>query len=137
MSLCMQTSPMTIWRYSSSTKRGRAIQQAVARKLDDFILHNALYALAFLGADSSAMAEQQKWFAGHPDAENFGLSLASDTEAFAGHLGKARELTKRSVESAIRADSKENGAIWHENAAVREAAISAMLRKRSRLPQTA
>ena len=68
------------------------------------------------------MAEQQKWFAGKPDAENFGLSLASDTEAFAGHLGKARELTKRSVESAIRADSKESGAIWHENAAVREAA---------------
>ena len=57
-----------------------------------------------------------------PDAENFGLSLASDTEAFAGHLGKARELTKRSVESAIRADSKESGAIWQENAAVREAA---------------
>ena len=45
--------------------------------------------------------------------------LASDTEAYAGHLGKARELTKRSVDSAIRADSKENGAIWLENAALR------------------
>ena len=54
--------------------------------------------------------------------ENFGLALASDTEAYAGHLGKARELTKRAVDSAIRADSKENGAIWQANAALREAA---------------
>jgi tetratricopeptide (TPR) repeat protein len=101
----------------------QTIQQAQARKLDDFAFHNALYALAFLKADSSAMAEQQKWYAGQPDSESGGLSLASDTEAYAGHLGKARELTKRSVESAIHADSKENGAIWHENAALREAAF--------------
>jgi len=98
------------------------IQQAQARKLDDFIQHNALYTLAFLGADSPAMAEQQQWFAGKPE-ENIGFSLASDTEAYAGHLGKARELTKRSVDSAIRADSKEAGAIWQENAALREAAF--------------
>ena len=101
----------------------QAIQQALARKLDEFIVHNALYALAFLGADSSAMAEQQKWFAGQPDAESYGLSLASDTEAFSGHVGKARELTRRSVESAIRADSKETGAISDENAALLEAAL--------------
>ena len=67
------------------------------------------------------MADQQQWFAGKPE-ENYGLSLDSDTEAYAGHLGKARELTKRSVDSAIRADSKENGAIWQENSALREAA---------------
>jgi hypothetical protein len=68
------------------------------------------------------MAEQQQWFAGKPE-ENFGLSLASDTEAYAGHLGKARELTMRSVASAIHADSKENGAISHDNSALREAAF--------------
>jgi tetratricopeptide (TPR) repeat protein len=99
----------------------QTIQQAQARKMDDFVFHNALYAVAFLKADSSAMAEQQKWFAGQPDYENVGLSLASDTEAYSGHLGKARELTKRSVESAIHADSREGGAVWHENAALREA----------------
>jgi serine/threonine protein kinase/tetratricopeptide (TPR) repeat protein len=100
------------------------IEQAQGRKLDDYIQHNALYALAFLRSDSPAMAEQQQWFAGQPDSENFGLSLASDTEAYAGHLGKAQELTKRSVDSAVRADSKENGAIWLENSALREAAFS-------------
>ncbi len=101
----------------------QTIQQAQARKYDDLVLHNALYALAFLKADSPAMSEQQKWYAGQPDYENFGLSLASDTEACSGHLGKARELTKRSVDSAIHADSKESGAIWRENAALREAAL--------------
>jgi tetratricopeptide (TPR) repeat protein len=101
----------------------QAIQQAQARKLDNFVVRNALYALAFLKADSPAMTEQQKWYAGQPDYENQGLSLGSDTQAYAGHLGKARELTKRSVDSAIHADSKETGAVWHENAALREAAF--------------
>jgi tetratricopeptide (TPR) repeat protein len=101
----------------------QTIQRAQARKYDDFPLHNGIYALAFLKADSLAMAEQEKWLANQPDYENFGFSLASDTEAYSGHLSKARELTKRSVESAIHADSKEGGAIWHENAALREAAF--------------
>jgi tetratricopeptide (TPR) repeat protein len=90
--------------------------------MDDFGLHQTLYALAFLGADSAAMAEQQQWFAGKPEFENFGLALASDTEAYGGHLGKARELTKRAVDSATRADSKETGAIWQANAALQQAA---------------
>src|SRR3989442_5092465 len=98
------------------------VHEAQARKLDIVLLHSALYALAFLGADSAAMAEQQQWYAGKPDYESFGLALASDTEAYAGHVAKARELTKRAVDSAIRADSKENGAISQTIAAQREAA---------------
>ena len=97
------------------------IREAQARKLDDYTTRNAVYALAFLASDAAAMAEQQQWFAGKPE-ENYGLSLRSDTEAYAGHLSKARELARRSVDSAVRADSKENGAIWQENSALREAA---------------
>jgi eukaryotic-like serine/threonine-protein kinase len=99
----------------------QTIRQAQSRKLEDYITHNALYALAFLGADSAGMAEQQRWFAGKPE-ENFGISLESDTEAYAGHLTKARELTRHAVDEAVRADSKENGASWLENSALREAA---------------
>jgi tetratricopeptide (TPR) repeat protein len=99
----------------------QSIHEVQAQKGDNLVLHNAIYALAFLGADSAAMAEQQKWYAGKPE-ENFGLALASDTEAYAGHVGKARELTKRAVDSAIRADSKEDGAIWQANAALLQAA---------------
>jgi tetratricopeptide (TPR) repeat protein/class 3 adenylate cyclase len=100
----------------------QSTHEAQARKADGLAPHNALYALAFLGSDAAAMAEQQRWFSGKPDYEYFGLALASDTEAYAGHVGKARELTKRAVDSAIRADSKENGAIWKVNAALQEAA---------------
>jgi len=99
------------------------IRQAQGRKLDDPVFHYALYALGFLGVDSAAMGEQQQWFASTPGYENVGLALASDTEAYAGHLAKARELTKQAVDSAVRADRKENGAILQAIAAQREAAF--------------
>jgi tetratricopeptide (TPR) repeat protein len=112
-------------RYALALQRfdetAQMISEAQARKLDGYWLHNILDALAFLRADSSGMATEQQWSAGKPE-ENFGLSLASDTEAYVGHLDKARELTKRAVDSAIRADSKETGAIWEAIAAQREAA---------------
>jgi hypothetical protein len=75
------------------------------------------------------MAEQQQWFAGKPE-ENIGLALASDTEAFGGHLGKTRGLTKRAVDAAVRADSQESGAIWQANAALQEAAYGNATRAR-------
>ena len=93
-----------------------------ARNAGDLVLHNALYALAFIGADSAAMEEQQQWLAGKPDYENDALALASDTEAYGGHVGKARQLARRAVESAVRADSKETGATFETNAALEQAA---------------
>jgi hypothetical protein len=86
-------------------------------------IHAGFYGVAFVTGDAGAMMEQQKWFEGKPGQENFGLALASDTEAYAGHLAKARELTKRAVDSSVRADNKEGGAIWQDNAALREAAF--------------
>jgi eukaryotic-like serine/threonine-protein kinase len=94
----------------------------MARKVDDLVMRDTLYLLAFVVADSATMAEQQQWFAGKPGYENVGLALASATESYGGHLGKARELTKRAVDSAIRVDSKETGATWQANAALQESA---------------
>jgi eukaryotic-like serine/threonine-protein kinase len=68
------------------------------------------------------MAEQEKWFAGKPYYGTFGLALASDTEAYSGHVKKARELTRRAVDLALRADDKEGGAVDLAIAAQREAA---------------
>jgi hypothetical protein len=101
----------------------QTIHQALARKLESFVMHNALYALAFLKSDSQAMAEQQGWFSARPTVEHYGVSLASDTEAYAGHLRKARELTRRSVDLSMRGDSKEGAALRWEKAALREAAF--------------
>jgi DNA-binding winged helix-turn-helix (wHTH) protein/tetratricopeptide (TPR) repeat protein len=128
----MQIAPDQIVWYSSLSNYELALQgfdetrqiirNAQVRKLDDYSFHNALYVLAFLGADSASMLEQQKWFVGKPEYENFGLALASDTEAYGGHLAKARELTKLAVDSTVQADSKETGATWQAIAAQREAA---------------
>jgi len=101
----------------------QTIQQAQSLQLEDAVTHMALYGLAFHKHDAAAMAEQQRWFASKPGLHHVGLSIAADTEAYSGHLRKARELTEQAVASAVRADSKESGAIWSENAALREAAF--------------
>jgi tetratricopeptide (TPR) repeat protein len=66
------------------------ICEAESRGLDDDGLHQSLYALAFLGADSAAMAEQQQWFAGKPEFEQEGLALAADTRHMAVIFVKRR-----------------------------------------------
>jgi eukaryotic-like serine/threonine-protein kinase len=114
----LANSLLALQRFDDARK---VTQQAQERHLSEPALHNDFYALAFLTQDSAAVAAQQQWFTG-PE-ENLWLALASDTEAYAGHLRKARELTKQSVDSAVRGDSKEAGAIWQEIAAQREAAF--------------
>jgi eukaryotic-like serine/threonine-protein kinase len=98
------------------------IREAQARKLDSYILHTELCALAFINSDSTATAKQLQWFADKQEYANYGLVFASDTEAYAGRLGKARELIRRAVDSAVRADDKESGALWLAHAAVQQAA---------------
>jgi eukaryotic-like serine/threonine-protein kinase len=101
----------------------QVIQDAYARKMEAYLFHNALYGMAFLNKDSATMAKEQQWIAAQPAYQNIGYSLAADTEAYAGHLQKAREFTRSSVDSAVEVDSKETGAVWYENAALREAAF--------------
>src|SRR5579872_2504334 len=98
------------------------LREAQSRKLDDAGARELHYALAFLASDSEGMEEQEKWFASSPGDAEEGLALASDTEAYRGHPGKALELTKRAADSAIRADNKESGAGDLADAALREAA---------------
>ena len=111
---------MTLQRFDDARL---AIRQAQARKLDDFSVHDALYGLAFLASDSPGIVAEQRWFRDHPAVSDIGFALDSDTEAYAGHIGKSRAFTKRAVDASLLADSKENGAIWWENAALREAAF--------------
>jgi len=95
--------------------------QALARKLDSGGLRWMMFYLAFLRGDSAQMKEQLAWGAGKPGDEDPLLSAQSDTEAFYGRLNKARDFTRRAVDSAIRSDNKEAGALWQVNAALREA----------------
>ncbi len=101
----------------------QTIQSALARKLDSDALHLSLYGIAFIGGDTHAMGEQAIWLESKSDFENEGLGLESDTEAYHGRLFKARELTKRAIDSAVHSDNKEGGALWEGSAALREAAF--------------
>jgi tetratricopeptide (TPR) repeat protein len=67
------------------------------------------------------MQQQLTWAVGRPKEEDWLLSTQSDTEAYFGRLAKAREFSRRAVESAQHADAKETAALWQANAALREA----------------
>ena len=96
-------------------------EEALGRKLEGLGLHLNLYALAFFQRNMAGMKEQVDWAVGKPLAEDWLLSLESNTQAWSGHLTKARELSRQAVESARRADEKEPAASWEANAALREA----------------
>jgi eukaryotic-like serine/threonine-protein kinase len=98
------------------------IRQAQARSSDSYLLHTYSYTLSFLEKDAAGMEEQQRWFATQPVYANYGLALAADSEAYTGHVKKARELTGSAADSAVRSDNKENAAMYQANAALREAA---------------
>ena len=99
----------------------KAIEQAEERKLDGDILHWTIYQLAFLKGDTPEMERQVEWAAGKPGSEDQLLTFQSDTEAYYGRLVKARDFSRRAVDSAVRDDSKETAALWQVNAALREA----------------
>ena len=103
-----------------SDEARKAYDDAITRKLDDDTLHLVRYAIAFLESDAKMMSEQAAWFADRPEVENEMLALEAETEAYAGHLNKARELTRRAVESALRADNKAAASIWGLEGAFRE-----------------
>ncbi len=97
-----------------------ALDEAAKRNLDSPDLRLHRYHSAFLEGDPSAMQEQSLWATGKPE-EDGQLSDESDTEAYYGRLRKARELTRKAVESAKRNGSTDTAALWQVNEALREA----------------
>jgi len=97
------------------------ILQAQQRNLDAEGLHWDIYQLAFFKGDTAEMERQVAWAQGKPGSEDLLLSYQSDTEAYYGRLVKARDLSRRAVDSALRNGSKQNAALWRVNAALREA----------------
>jgi serine/threonine protein kinase/tetratricopeptide (TPR) repeat protein len=95
-------------------------QQAVSRRLDYSDLHYYRYEVAFLEGDSAEMRRQWEWAAGKPGREDVLLSTQTDTEAYSGHLTKARDLSRRAAESAHNAGENETAAKRELNDAIRE-----------------
>ena len=97
------------------------VELAFARKLDDPSMHAEHYALAFLRGEPAAMEREMTWSDGKPGGEDTLLALQADTEAYVGHVQKARALSRRAVEVAENSQLSEPAAIWQGIAALREA----------------
>ncbi len=96
-------------------------KQAEERKLEGEYLLGYHYQLAFLEGDPGKMAQLVATAADKPGEEDLLLSEQSDTEAYYGHLAKAREFSRRAAELALHAGAKETAALWQANDALRKA----------------
>ena len=113
---------MQIYAFLNRPDEAKTVfEQAMALKLASPALNAILYGVAFLRRDAPEMQRQLVLTADKPGYEDVLLSYQSDTEAFSGHLGKARDFSRRAVASARRADEKETAAEWELNGALREA----------------
>ncbi len=96
------------------------LSEARAHKLESPFFPELLYETAFLRGNQIEMEKQVAATAGQEN-ESWLLALQADTEAYRGHLARARELTTRAIESARRHHDQENTLAYAEIAALREA----------------
>jgi serine/threonine protein kinase len=96
-------------------------EAAQAKNLDSSQLRYFLYQLAFLQNDTAGMAQQVAWAVGKPGVEDVLLSFEADTAAYFGKLREARDISRRAVASAVRAEEQEVAAAYETDAALREA----------------
>jgi len=99
------------------------IQEAQKKGFDGLGIRSNVYALAFLSGDTGEMERQVAWAAGRPGEEDRMLNTHADTQAYSGRLEKARDLSRRAADSAVRADAKETAAQWLAFQALREAEL--------------
>jgi tetratricopeptide (TPR) repeat protein len=98
-----------------------AYGQALERKLYNTFYLSALYQIAFLQNDAAGMAMEVARSAGQPGIEDELLGLEADTTAHSGRLRDARELSRRAIDSAERAQEKEVAATYFALSGLREA----------------
>ena len=99
------------------------LQDARAHNVDSPWVALVVYMLDFLQHDAVGMEQQAAAAMGIPGVEDQMLFLESETAACGGEFTKARELTRRAVDSARRAQEKETAAEYLGHNAVREAIV--------------
>ena len=107
-----------------------SLEDAFVRGFDAPGLHLIAYHEAFLRGDAKAMQRHVDAVAGRGGDENYVIAAQADTEAFAGRHARARELTRRAVDSARKEGALEQAALLTAQAAVREAEIGETERAR-------
>jgi DNA-binding winged helix-turn-helix (wHTH) protein/tetratricopeptide (TPR) repeat protein len=95
-------------------------KQAEERKLENELMIQSRYWLAFLKGDETQMAKMVSAAMGKAGAEDLLLATQADTEGWHGKLKNARELTGRAMASARQNDAKESAAAYQAAAALLE-----------------
>jgi serine/threonine protein kinase/tetratricopeptide (TPR) repeat protein len=98
-------------------------QEAQAHHLDSPEIHRFFYFVDFFQHDAAGMEREAATQMGRPGYEDVMLSMQSQTAGYIGQFAKKRELVRRAVDSAIRADEKERAAGYQSGAAGHEAIV--------------
>ncbi|HEY4282375.1 MAG TPA: adenylate/guanylate cyclase domain-containing protein [Chthoniobacterales bacterium] len=98
-------------------------EQSRAKKLNSPWYCLVLYMVDFLQNDPAGMAKQAAETEGISGVEDQMLFVQSETAADHGQFGQARELTRRAVDSAQRAQEKEAAAEYEGHNSVREGLV--------------
>lgn len=91
------------------------------------------YQLAFHRNDTAEMQRAVAWSAGRPGDEGLMLIVESATQAYFGHMEKARDLQRRARDSEVRNGLKEEAANMGVAGALREALLGNMQSSRREL----
>jgi len=75
----------------------RALDQAKARNLDDWNLHDGQYLLSFLKGDTVGMADQVSWSMGKPGIEDIFVEDQARTSAYYGRFNEAHKSWRRAI----------------------------------------
>ena len=97
------------------------VDEVFALRHDSSVHHMNAYQLAFLRDDAAAMKRQFDAVIGRENEEEFLVQTASNTEGFHGRFERARELSARAAEVALRSGSAEIAATWMAEAGLRDA----------------
>jgi tetratricopeptide (TPR) repeat protein len=82
-----------------------------------------MYYLAFLRGDAAGMLQHFNSAMGKPGEEDIMLVMQSATEAYYGRLSKAREFSRRAVDSARKNEANETAARWQVYSALSEVEV--------------
>jgi eukaryotic-like serine/threonine-protein kinase len=108
----------------------QALAHDYAESEHDVPLHAFRYVIAFLEHDDAEMERQVTWAVGKSGIEDILVSFRSDTEAYAGHFERARQLSQQAAEEAKGEDQQETQALYFLNAAMREDEVGNAARAR-------
>ncbi len=115
-----------MYAYMALNRLGEAkavYQEAQDHKVDSGHPTRTRYALAFLEGDNEMLTKLAASLAGQPGFEKLALSEQSDTEAYFGRVGRAREFSKQAKDLALGEGDRATAADSESNAAWLEAQL--------------